>query len=150
MASRQINLRRFIATGLVVVLTATAASQSFASPMPRRQSIGAAAAGTSAQSQAQEQPNPERPKLGPPSGSELQSYGCLGIGLPAMGIATFAGDTQLLLLFTGGTIAPTAPLALGMAVAGTVFASFCAIGALATPGIVRIWHIYYDGEETQP
>ena len=109
--------------------------------MPRRQAIGAAAAGAGSANE----PAPQ-PTLGPPSGSELQSYGCLLTGVPMMGIAAFAGDTELLLLFTGGTVAPTAPLALGMAVAGTVFASFCALGALATPGIVRMWHMYYDGE----
>ena len=120
--------------------------------MARRQSIGAAAAGTGtanepAQQLAEQQPTVP-PKLGPPSGSELQSYGCLTTGIPMMGVAAFAGDTQLLMLFTGGTIAPTGALALGMAVAGTVFASFCAIGALAAPGVVRMWRIYHDGATT--
>jgi len=129
---------------LATALAMTAAGQSFAASMPRRQAIGAAAASTGTANE------PPRPTLGPPSVSELQSYGCLATGIPMMGVAAFAGDTELLLLFTGGTVVPTAPLALGMAVAGTVFASFCAIGALATPGVVRMWHMYYDEEEVKP
>ena len=141
------GLPRLIATCLAVSLTVTG-GQAYGAAMPRRQSIGAATADTgSANGPAQEQPQPM--KLGPPSGSELQSYGCLGLGAPMTAIATFAGDTQLLLLFTGGTVAPAGTLALGMAVAGTVFASFCAIGALAAPGVVRVWRIYYEGAEVQ-
>src|SRR5690348_7172790 len=115
------TFHRLTALSLAATLAVTTAGSSFAAPMPRRQSIGAAAASTGTANE------PPQPTLGPPSGSELQSYGCLATGIPMMGIATFAGDTELLLLFTGGTVAPTAPLALGMAVAGTVFASFCAI-----------------------
>jgi hypothetical protein len=90
----------------------------------------------------------EQGELGPASTSEKQGYGCLiagGAGLAAAGIA---GSSDVVLLFTGATTLPaTTPLGLSLAVAGTVVASTCAVGALLAPTTLRLWHYYYDGQK---
>jgi hypothetical protein len=100
--------------------------------------IGAAAAGR--------EDHPRTAELAPMSTAELQGYGCLYTGGAATLIGTFAGSSQLVLVLTGGSILSVAPIDFALAVTGTVFAGFCAVGALGAPAVVRMWHTYYDGE----
>lgn len=89
----------------------------------------------------------ETPELAPVSTSEKQGYGCMfagGAGLAATGMV---GSGDVVLLFTGATALPaTTPLGVGLAVAGTVVASTCAVGALLAPTALRLWAYYVDGE----
>jgi hypothetical protein len=84
------------------------------------------------------------------SNSEVQGYGCLYMGAGTTAIAAFAGSGQLVQVLTGGAVVTVAPVDLMLAITGTIFAGFCAVGALAAPAVVRIWHVYYDGERVAP
>lgn len=88
-------------------------------------------------------------ELGPPSDGELQGYGCLISGAVATGLTWFAGTNQMIMVVAGGTLAPTSTVGLAVAITGTVFASVCAVGALGTPAILRLWHLYYDGKHVK-
>lgn len=83
--------------------------------------------------------------LGPASESQLQGYGCLVGGGTAAVLTTISGPNEMVLVIAGGTLLPTSVLGLAVALAGTVVASLCAMGALATPAVVRLWDIYYGG-----
>lgn len=86
--------------------------------------------------------------LGPVSTSEKQGYGCLIGGTASLAIASIGGTQEAIILFTGATALPAAtPFGLGLAVAGTIFASTCAVGALVAPTALRLWRIYYEGAE---
>jgi hypothetical protein len=111
---------------------------------PRRSTIGSATASRSEERAA----TPDQ--LGPPSNAEVQGYGCLATGGVATALGTIAGSDQMVLVFAGGSLAPATPVGLALAVAGTVFASFCAVGALAMPAAVRLWREYYEGMEVAP
>ena len=84
-------------------------------------------------------------ELGPMTNFEMQGYGCLATGGLTTAVAALADSNELVLIFGGGTVPPSTPIALVIAVTGTIFASFCAVGALATPAVVRMWDYYYDG-----
>ena len=87
--------------------------------------------------------------LGPLSDGEAQGFGCLSTGLAATALTWVAGTNQMIMVVAGGTLAPTNPLGVALAVTGTVFASVCAVGALATPAVVRLWRIYVDGMQVR-
>jgi hypothetical protein len=82
--------------------------------------------------------------IGPMTIFEEEGYGCLATGGAAIGLTALADSNELILVF-GATVTPTTPVALVVAVTGTIFASFCAVGALATPAVLRIFRYYqYD------
>ena len=73
---------------------------------------------------------------------EIEGYGCLGAGGAATVATALAGADELILVF-GATISPTTPVGIAVALTGTIFASYCAIGALATPALIHMWnHLY--------
>jgi hypothetical protein len=82
--------------------------------------------------------------------SEVQGYGCLYTGAAATAIGALAGSGQLVQVLTGGSLVTIPPIDFALAVTGTVFAGFCAVGALTAPAVVRMWHEYYDQEEVAP
>ena len=89
---------------------------------------------------------PQGPTLGPLSTSEKQAYGCLAAGGTVLALASITtGLNTMVGLFTGTTLVPATGAGLGLVAVGTVFASTCAVGALLTPGVLRLWSIYYDG-----
>jgi len=85
--------------------------------------------------------------LGPASTSEKQGYGCIIAGGAALAITAVVGTTNVIGLFTGTTALPANAgiTEVGLAVAGTVVASTCAVGALVAPTAQRLWRIYYEG-----
>lgn len=125
------------------VLLLTSSGPVFAAPPAgHRSAVGAATAG-----REEEQ---KKPELGPISNSEVQGYGCLYTGAAATAIGAFAGSAELVQVLTGGSAVAVAPVDFALAVTGTVFAGFCAVGALAAPAVVRMWHQYFDGEQVAP
>ena len=89
--------------------------------------------------------------LPPLSTSEKQGYGCLIAGGASLAATALVGSTEVILTFTGATALPgTNPVGIGLAVAGTVFASSCAVGALIAPTALRLWRYYYDGMQIAP
>ena len=88
-------------------------------------------------------------EVGPPSDAEVQGYGCLLGGTAATALTWLAGTNQMIMVVAGGTLGPTNTAGVLVAVAGTVFASVCAVGALATPAVMRAWHIFYEGKHVK-
>jgi hypothetical protein len=86
--------------------------------------------------------------LGPVSTSEKQGYGCLIAGGASLALTTAVGSAQMVAIFTGSPgVPPVGPFGVGLAVAGTIFASTCAVGALVAPAALRLWRYYYEGAE---
>lgn len=83
--------------------------------------------------------------LGEASDAERQAYGCLVGGGAAAVLTALAGATETVKIVAGGMLSPTNTLVLWVSLAGTVIASSCAMSALATPGVVRLWDYYYNG-----
>jgi hypothetical protein len=137
-----IGWNKSIACGAAVALLLTSSAATGAPAAEHRSAIGAAVAG-----RTDEQGKPE---LGPMSTSEVQGYGCLYAGGGTTAIAAFAGSSELVQVLTGGSAVAVAPVDLILAVSGTIFAGFCAVGALAAPAVVRMWHEYYDAERVAP
>jgi hypothetical protein len=133
-----------VAYCIISALVLPSVCPAYAASNPRRSTMGAATADRADDAAAT--PN----QLGPPSNAEVQGYGCLAAGGVATALGAIVGSDQMVLVFAGGSLAPTTPLGLALAVAGTVFASFCAVGALAVPAAVRLWREYYDGMEVIP
>ncbi len=100
------------------------------------------AAGTSADALADDE-------LGPMSDGEIQGYGCLISGAFATALTWIAGTNQMIMVVAGGTLAPTNAVGVAVAITGTVFASVCAVGALGTPALIRLWHLYYEGKHVK-
>jgi len=86
-------------------------------------------------------------ELGPASTSEKQGYGCIVAGGAALALTAVVGTGNVIGLFTGTTALPVNAgfTEVGLAVAGTVVASTCAVGALVAPTAMRLWRIYYEG-----
>jgi len=82
--------------------------------------------------------------------SEMQGYGCLTAGGVATALTAMTGTDELILVFAGGTVTPATPVGAVIAVTGMIFASVCAVGALATPAVVRMWNYYYGGMRPAP
>ena len=91
----------------------------------------------------------KKPTLGPMSNAEVQGFGCLYAGGAATVLGIIGGSGQLVQVLTGGAAVSVAPLDFALAVSGTIFAGFCAVGALGAPAVVRLWHQYYDGEAVE-
>jgi hypothetical protein len=98
--------------------------------------------GTAVRTGAEVFGTPQPSAMPPISDIEMQGYGCLVSGAIATGLTALAGSNELILVVAGGTLSPTNPIGAAVAFAGTVFASVCAVGALATPALVRIYRIY--------
>ena len=86
--------------------------------------------------------------LGPLSAPEEEGYGCLVAGGAALALTAAVGAPDTLMLFTGGASVPAgSAFGVGLAVAGTAFASICAVGAIVAPTFIRLWGYYVRGEE---
>ena len=86
--------------------------------------------------------------LGPLSAPEEEGYGCLVAGGAALVLTAVVGAPDILLLFNGASAVPTtSAFGVGLAVAGTAFASICAVGAIVAPTTVRLWRYYVGGAE---
>ena len=112
-----------------------------APPYGQQSAINAAAAGRIDET--------KKPTLGPMSNAEVQGFGCLYAGGAATVLGIIGGSGQLVQVLTGGAAVSVAPLDFALAVSGTIFAGFCAVGALGGPAVVRMWHQYYDGETVE-
>ena len=92
---------------------------------------------------------PPDDELAPISDGEIAGYGCLASGAAATALMWLAGTNQMIMVVAGGTLGPTNLAGIVVAVTGTVFASVCAVGALATPAVLRMWDIYYRGKHVK-
>ena len=132
-------VHRGVAVGMITAVLAMSIAQAAS---PERQAIGNAAN----VSRNAEEPPP--PALGPLSAAEEEGYGCLVAGGAALALTAAVGAPDTLLLFTGAATVPAAsPFGVGLAVAGTAFASICAVGAIVAPTVIRLWSYYVRGEE---
>lgn len=94
---------------------------------------------------------PEAPSLGPLTVSEKQAFGCMIAGGAALTLAVAStGLPAMVGLFTGTTLVPVTGPGLGLVAGGTVFASTCAVGALLTPGIIRLWAMAFGTPPAAP
>jgi len=132
-------MRRGLVHAAAVALALAPVGPVDADAAPQQTAITASTAGRGGEPAAG--PN----ELGPMTNFEMQGYGCLATGGVTTAVAALADSNELVLIFAGGTVPPSTPIALVIAVTGTIFASFCAVGALATPAVVRMWKYYYDG-----
>jgi len=73
------------------------------------------------------------------SDEELHSIGCLVGGTIGTGAAVAAGGVDVVNIIAGGVVPVSNPLALGIAMAGVVFASFCAVGQALTPAAIMLY-----------
>jgi hypothetical protein len=80
--------------------------------------------------------------LAPMSDGEKQGFGCLISGSLSLGATLLANPNEMIMVIAGGTLAPTTTIGVGVAILGTVFASICAVGAIATPAILWTWNHY--------
>jgi len=132
-------MRRGLALAAAVALALAPLEPGDADAAAQQTAITASTAGRGGE------PGATPDQLGPMTNFEMQGYGCLATGGAATAAAALADSNELVLIFAGGTVPPSTPIALVLAVTGTIFASFCAVGALATPAVVRMWKYYYDG-----
>ena len=93
----------------------------------------------------QEGPAAAPDQLGPMSNAEVQGFGCLTAGAATLGLTAFAGPNELVLAFAGGSVLPTTAIGLAVIIGGTIFASACAVGAIAAPALLRLSRHYYEG-----
>jgi hypothetical protein len=129
---------RVLEIGMIMTVLTLSIAQAAS---PEMNAVGNAA---NASRHAEEPPAP----LGPLSTAEKQGYGCLVAGGAALAVTAVVGAPDILMLFTGATAIPaTGPFGVGLAVAGTAFASICAVGALVAPTAIRLWSYYVDGAE---
>ena len=137
-----VKASKFVGWCAAIALLSASSGPIFAAPSYSHSTINAATAGRLDE--------PKKPELGPMSNSEVQAFGCLYTGGAATLIGAFAGSGQLVQVLTGGAAISVAPVDFALAVSGTVFAGFCAVGALGAPAVVRLWHEYYDREAVAP
>lgn len=137
------RLAKAVHRGLVVgMITAVLAMPIARAATPEMQAISNAAN----DSRSAEEPPPRL--LGPLSAPEEEGYGCLVAGGAALALTAAVGAPDILLLFTGASTVPAgSPFGVGLAVAGTAFASICAVGAIVAPTAVRLWRYYVGGAE---
>ena len=74
---------------------------------------------------------------------ELQSLGCLVGGTVGTGLAMAAGGVGVSNVIAGGVVPVANSLTMGTALAGVVFASFCAVGQALTPAAMMVYDHYY-------
>jgi hypothetical protein len=83
--------------------------------------------------------------LPPITNSKFKVMAASPRGEPTAGLTGLVGTNGLILVFAGGTVLPTSSVGVVIAATGMIFASVCAVGALATPAVVRLWDYYYVG-----
>jgi hypothetical protein len=71
---------------------------------------------------------------------EMQSLGCLVGGIAGTGAALAAGGVSVINIVAGGLVPVNSNLALGTALVGVVFASFCAVGQALTPAAIMLYN----------
>ena len=138
---RRGKARAHVTYCMATAMASAAIAPAFAAPTYGQSAVNAATAGRIDE--------PRKPTLGPMSNSEVQGYGCLYTGGVATMFGAIGGSGQLIQVLTGGAAISVAPIDFALAVTGTIFAGFCAVGALAAPAAVRMWHQYYDGEQVE-
>lgn len=70
-----------------------------------------------------------------------EGIACLVTGTVATGLAVVAGWQNVTNLMSGGIVNATTPAAVGLALFGVVFGSFCAIGQALTPVFVNVFDL---------
>ncbi|MFO1039266.1 MAG: hypothetical protein U1E45_20675 [Geminicoccaceae bacterium] len=70
-----------------------------------------------------------------------EGIACLVTGSVATGLAVVAGWQNVTNLMSGGIVNATTPAAVGLALFGVVFGSFCAIGQALTPVFVNVFDL---------
>lgn len=78
---------------------------------------------------------PDRP-LRPMTENEKQGAGCLVSSLVSTGITYSVGAVELAQVIAGGTLAPSSPAILFLAVTGTITLAACGMGAILAPTVV--------------
>lgn len=86
----------------------------------------------------------------PYSEAELQGVGCLGVGGVSTLVAYMINTNEYLMIAAGGTLASTSPAVVALALFSTVAASGCAVGAIATPVLLRWYRDAQDYWEANP
>ena len=132
-------VHRVLVIGMITAVLATSTARA---AVPELQAVSNAAN----DSRNAEEPPPRF--LGPLSAPEEEGYGCLVAGGAALVLTAVVGAPDILLLFNGASAVPTtSAFGVGLAVAGTAFASICAVGAIVAPTTVRLWRYYVGGAE---
>ncbi|MGE4221164.1 MAG: hypothetical protein AB7G39_17095, partial [Alphaproteobacteria bacterium] len=78
------------------------------------------------------------------------AVGCIVGGTVGTTASLYIGAANIINLIAGGGAPPASPAALYAAVAGVVFATFCAVGQSVTPLVVKTYHDYYAPPENRP
>ena len=134
------------ASSVILVLTQVASAPAQAQTMANIGVLSPTAAVIAQHAAAEPAAKSGEPGALPPvSDAERQAYGCLVGGGTAAALTAIAGATETVMIVAGGILRPTNSLVLWVSLAGTVIASACAMSALATPGVVRLWNYYHDG-----
>ena len=142
---------RGLVVGMVLALLLAHVGPADAAASPRQAGITGSNATAAERGGEADDGSPASPAgLRPMTTSEMQGYGCLVSGAAATLLTVIAGTNELVMVFAGSPVLPTTSIGLGLAVGGTIFASVCAVGALATPAVVRLWNYYYDGMRVAP
>jgi len=113
----------------ILALTATLGSAGPLSAQTLWPSVGPYAV-TQAPDQGAPATSAEAPGL---SDGAKQGIGCLITGGAALTWGYLAGPSELIMVAAGGVLAPSATAPLTIALLGTLGASSCALGAMATP-----------------
>jgi hypothetical protein len=136
--------RRGLVWAVLVTLTLAAVGPTNARGTATITGSDAAASGRAAEPLPNAGPTLQPNELAPITPIEMQSYGCLAAGAVTLGLAALVDRSELILVF-GATVVPTTPVGTVLAVGGVIFASTCAVGALAAPAVVRMWQYYHLG-----
>lgn len=84
------------------------------------------------------------------SQAELQGAGCVAVGGTGTLIAYMINTNEYLMIAAGGTLASSSPAVVALALLSTVAASGCAIGAIATPVMMRWYHDAQSYWQSEP
>lgn len=128
------GVRRTLAAVLVLVLTILGTAAPVGAAATARPAPGSAGALSAT-------PGPDvdgHPR--PMTHDEVQGVGCLAAGAASTAVMAAAGPAELGLFLVGMTAAPATPAVVGLTLFATVFASACAVGAIAAPTVVYAWH----------
>ena len=80
--------------------------------------------------------------------SEQQSFGCLAGGLTGLGVPMAAGGSDVVNIIAGGVVPIGSNLALGTALVGVIFGSFCVIGQALTPSALYVIETFSEPGDT--
>ena len=83
-------------------------------------------------------PGPDRP-LRPMTENEKQGAGCIVSSLVSTGVTYSVGAVELAQIIAGGTLVPTSPAILFLAVTGTITLAACGMGAILAPTLVWVY-----------